>query len=200
MLTIFRRSRVTTFSTRIISTTTPYPLEHKEASSLYHSLSSTSAPPVEEKEETENHIESHVENSIDSNEEQVDASTEAVNYEDEEVNATEEEEHAANTETHNEEPTETLEDEHEEEVQEVPVEEKLKQISQEIEKYSNNDQSDAADDRQSFFSLSDLIKTLQPAVKKAPQIDSDYSNTMKVLGEQTSYTSVSGVRQTNRSL
>lgn len=173
---------------------------------MYHSLSSTNAPVVEEKVE--------VENNIDSNEDPTDASTEAANYEDEENNATEEEEHDANTEEHNEQATETLEEHHEEdeeeheeapeeeahEEEEIPVEQKLKQISEEIEKYSNNEQAETSDDRQSFFSLSDLIKTLQPAVKKAPQIDSDYSNTMKVLGEQPSYSSVSGVRQTNRSL
>lgn len=71
------------------------------------------------------------------------------------------------------------------------VEHRLKKISEEIEKYSS---SDAENDsgRQSFFSLSDLIKTLRPSDKKViPQIDSDYSNTMRVLGETSSI--VSGV-------
>jgi hypothetical protein len=41
--------------------------------------------------------------------------------------------------------------------------------------------------RQSFFSLSDLIKTLNPNDSKRvqPQIDSSYSNTMRVLGENS---------------
>lgn len=65
------------------------------------------------------------------------------------------------------------------------VEQRLKQITAEIEKFSNSD-SESEIGRQSFFSLSDLIKTLKPNDKKTPQIDSDYSNTMRVLGETTS--------------
>lgn len=69
------------------------------------------------------------------------------------------------------------------------VEQRLRKISEEIEKYSTGDnESDLG--RQSFFSLSDLIKTLRPTDKKViPQIDSSYSNTMRVLGE----TSIVGV-------
>ncbi|XP_017465068.1 PREDICTED: uncharacterized protein LOC108358314 isoform X2 [Rhagoletis zephyria] len=83
---------------------------------------------------------------------------------------------------------------------EVPtVEVRLKQISQEIEKMAaaNNDNqrhNNAATgvlhhdnndvDRQSFLSLTDLIRTLRPNNKQIiPQIDSDYSNAMRVLGE-----------------
>lgn len=88
------------------------------------------------------------------------------------------------------------------------VEHRLKKISEEIEKYSNNDNQDIHG-RQSFFSLSDLIKTLRPSDKKIiPQIDSDYSNTMHVLGETAKV--VGGddarkiktidLRQTNRAL
>lgn len=69
------------------------------------------------------------------------------------------------------------------------VEQRLKKISEEIEKYSSGSSVDTDGDnlgRQSFFSLSDLIKTLRPSDKKIPQIDSDYSNTMRVLGETTS--------------
>jgi len=37
---------------------------------------------------------------------------------------------------------------------------------------------------QSFLSLTDLIRTLRPVDKQIiPQIDSDYSNAMRVLGE-----------------
>lgn len=88
------------------------------------------------------------------------------------------------------------------------VEQRLKKISEEIEKFSNNDNADNHG-RQSFFSLQDLIKTLHPTDKKIiPQIDSDYSNTMHVLGETASI--VGGddsrkiktidLRQTNRAL
>lgn len=70
------------------------------------------------------------------------------------------------------------------------VEQRLRKISEEIEKYSTSDnESDLG--RQSFFSLSDLIKTLRPTDKKViPQIDSDYSNTMRVLGETSSIVGV----------
>lgn len=69
------------------------------------------------------------------------------------------------------------------------VEQRLKKISEEIEKYSSSE-TDADMGRQSFFSLSDLIKTLRPSDKKViPQIDSDYSNTMRVLGETSSIVS-----------
>jgi hypothetical protein len=86
---------------------------------------------------------------------------------------------------------------------EIPVEQKLKQISAEIEKYSAGDK-DNETGRQSFMTLSDLLKNLRPNDKITPQIDSDYSNTMRVLGE----TSIlhgrkmkdSDVTQINRSL
>lgn len=70
------------------------------------------------------------------------------------------------------------------------VEQRLRKISEEIEKFSTGDnESDLG--RQSFFSISDLIKTLRPTDKKViPQIDSDYSNTMRVLGETSSIVGV----------
>lgn len=68
--------------------------------------------------------------------------------------------------------------------EDFPLEVRLKQISEEVEKLSSKETNDHDIGRQSFFSLSDLIKTLQPNDKKTnPQIDSDYSNTMRVLGE-----------------
>ncbi|XP_055312178.1 uncharacterized protein LOC129574340 [Sitodiplosis mosellana] len=100
------------------------------------------------------------------------------------------------------------------------VEQRLKRISEELEKYRNVNGNDnngggggasAADNHgpQSFLYLTDLLNTLRPAEKKViPQIDSDYSNTMHVLGETTSI--VNGddtrkiktidLRQTNRAL
>jgi hypothetical protein len=66
-----------------------------------------------------------------------------------------------------------------------PLEKHLKQISEVVEKFNNMDTNERDIGRQSFFSLSDLIKTLNPidAKKVQPQIDSSYSNTMRVLGE-----------------
>lgn len=82
---------------------------------------------------------------------------------------------------------------------EIPaVEVRLKQISQEVEKMANSNESQqhpsimsnnhVNDDvgRQSFLSLTDLIRTLRPSDKQIiPQIDSDYSNAMRVLGENS---------------
>lgn len=74
------------------------------------------------------------------------------------------------------------------------VEVRLKQISQEVEKQAHNENrhipslsSDLEDvGHQSFLSLTDLIRTLRPNDKQIiPQIDSDYSNAMRVLGEKS---------------
>lgn len=87
------------------------------------------------------------------------------------------------------------------------VDQRLKKYLEEIEKISTNENADTYG-RKSFFSITDFIK-LNPNDKKViPQIDSDYSNTMHVLGETASI--VSGddsrkiktidLRQTNRAL
>lgn len=91
----------------------------------------------------------------------------------------------------------------------MSVEQRLKKISEEIEKFSNGDNADNHG-RTSFFSLKDLTKFgLRSTDKKiTPQIDSDYSNTMHVLGETTSIVSgddsrkikTMDLRQTNRAL
>ncbi|XP_037819382.1 uncharacterized protein LOC119608881 isoform X2 [Lucilia sericata] len=74
------------------------------------------------------------------------------------------------------------------------VEVRLKEISQEVEKRNNEENrhipslTPDLDDigRQSFLSLTDLIRTLHPNDKQIiPQIDSDYSNAMRVLGEKS---------------
>lgn len=87
------------------------------------------------------------------------------------------------------------------------VEHRLRKISEEIEKYSNSDSE--IQGRQSFFSLADLIKNLQPGQDKKiiPQIDSDYSNTMHlgekgsiVGGEEARKLKTIDLRQTNRAL
>lgn len=65
------------------------------------------------------------------------------------------------------------------------VEQRLKQITEEVGKIAAEAAQPAAPEvgRQSFMSLSDLIRNLRPNDKANPQIDSDYSNTMRVLGE-----------------
>lgn len=68
---------------------------------------------------------------------------------------------------------------HEEE--DIPVEQKLRQLTDTIaslDKVNNDDET-----RQSFLSLSDLIKTLRPDEQKPLQIDSAYSRS-QVLSEK----------------
>lgn len=100
-----------------------------------------------------------------------------------------------------------LEDVSEKVEETTSVEQRLRKITEEIEKYSNLDNESEIHGRQSFFSLSDLIRTLQPTGKKiAPQIDSDYSKSMHVLGETASIVNsdearkINDLRQTNRAL
>jgi len=66
---------------------------------------------------------------------------------------------------------------------EIPSVERLKQISQEFEKSSENISKNTGENdlgRQSFLSLSDLIRNFHPNDKQiVPQIDSDYSNAKK---------------------
>lgn len=70
------------------------------------------------------------------------------------------------------------------------VEQRLRKISEEIEKFSTGE-NDSDVGPKSFFSLKDLIKTFRTTDKKViPQIDSDYSNTMRVLGETSSIVGV----------
>lgn len=88
------------------------------------------------------------------------------------------------------------------------IEQRLKQISAEIEKYSNNNNN--ADNVKSIFSLADLVGAgRNPSERKIiPQIDSDYSNTMHVLGDTSivsgddsrKYNRNNNLRQTNRAL
>jgi hypothetical protein len=66
--------------------------------------------------------------------------------------------------------------------EDIPVEQKLRQLTdniQNLDKISSNDD----ETRQSFLSLSDLIKTLRPDEQKPLQIDSSYSRS-QVLGEK----------------
>lgn len=162
---------------------------------------STESPPAEPSEEHEPSSEEPNSNVVDE--------LEASNHE-AESQPPSDEEHPIDEQTIYE-PVDTIGDDETIDAVEdtTSVEQRLKKISEEIEKYSNTDGDHDAHGRQSFFSLSDLIKTLRPADKKvAPQIDSDYSNTMHVLGETASI--VGGddgrkiktidLRQTNRAL
>lgn len=107
--------------------------------------------------------------------------------------------------------TDDLEEDASERVEETTsVEQRLRKITENIERYSNgNDNDSEIHGRQSFLSLTDLLRTLHPAGKKlGPQIDSDYSNTMHVLGETASIVNSDesrkikdyDLRQTNRAL
>lgn len=106
--------------------------------------------------------------------------------------------------------SEEIEEDASERVEETTsVEQRLRKITEEIEKYSSLDNESEMHGRQSFLTLTDLIKTLQPTGKKiAPQIDSDYSKSMHVLGEMASIVNSDesrkikdyDLRQTNRAL
>lgn len=156
------------------TTTTEAPMSLKESTALYVSLmASTKAPPTVQQS---NHVEDDSEHSDET-------TTEAAHEEE----TSEEEEHDAHTEHDLEGHTEhenILFDQrvsHDEE-EEIPVEQKLRHLTdsiQNLDKISSNDD----ETRQSFLSLSDLIKTLRPDDAKPLQIDSAYSRS-QVLGEK----------------
>lgn len=140
----------------------------KDSTALYVSLmGSTKAPP------TEDHDDYDSEHSDET-------TTEAVHdHEDGEEVETEDGEHHTPSSEELEGHTEGFEA-HEEE--DIPVEQKLRQLTdtiQNLDKISSNDD----ETRQSFLSLSDLIKTLRPDEQKPLQIDSAYSRS-QVLGEK----------------
>jgi hypothetical protein len=68
-----------------------------------------------------------------------------------------------------------------EEIEEVPVEQRLRQLTDDLGRLKLDSNDD--ENRQSFLSLSDLIKTLRPNDDKPLQIDSSYSRS-QVLGEK----------------
>lgn len=141
----------------------------KESTALYVSLmGSTRAPPTS----SEEHAEDDAEHSDET-------TTEAAHEEDEGESEEEHYTHTASSEDL-EGHTEALFVTHEEE--DIPVEQKLRQLTdtiQSLDKISSNDD----ETRQSFLSLSDLIKTLRPDEQKPLQIDSAYSRS-QVLGEK----------------
>lgn len=164
----------------ITTTTTEAPLSLKESTALYVSLmGSTRAPPTSS-EEVEEHEEA-LDDDVDHSEETTTGQT----VHDEEESETGEE-HSTNTAS-----SEDLEGQTEhgffddtlaQEEEDIPVEQKLRQLTdtiQNLDKISSNDD----ETRQSFLSLSDLIKTLRPDEQKPLQIDSAYSRS-QVLGEK----------------
>lgn len=113
-------------------------------------------------------------------------SDETTTENEEEVHGEEEEEH--NTEDAHTETSSSEEGghQHHAEEEEVPVEQKLRQLTDGLGKLGgggNTLSSNDDENRQSFLSLSDLIKTLRPNDDKPLQIDSSYSRS-QVLGEK----------------
>lgn len=141
----------------------------KESTALYVSLmASTRKPPT-----ADEHVEEEAELSDET-------TTESVHEEEEH-----EEDHDSHTASSEELEGHTehgMFDEHVDEEEDIPVEQKLRQLTdtiQNLDKISSNDD----ETRQSFLSLSDLIKTLRPDEQKPLQIDSSYSRSA-VLGEK----------------
>jgi hypothetical protein len=112
-----------------------------------------------------------------------DTTTEVVHDEGEHDGEEAEEQHTASSEEDGHSHTETShESEEHHENEDVPVEQRLRQLTDDLgrlDKVSSNDD----ETRQSFLSLSDLIKTLRPDDQKPLQIDSSYSRS-QVLGEK----------------
>lgn len=104
-------------------------------------------------------------------------------HSDETTTENEEEQHSDETATENDEHTESSEHHHHEEEEEVPVEQRLRQLTDDLGRLDNRASSNDDENRQSFLSLSDLIKTLRPNDDKPLQIDSSYSRS-QVLGEK----------------
>jgi hypothetical protein len=146
----------------------------KESTALYVSLmGSTKAP---QRALSEEHVDDDAEHSDDT-------TTEAAHESDEDVESDEEHyTHTASSEDLEGQTEHVSFDERVGEDEDIPVEQKLRQLTdtiQNLDKISSNDD----ETRQSFLSLSDLIKTLRPDEQKPLQIDSAYSRS-QVLGEK----------------
>ncbi|KAG5684503.1 hypothetical protein PVAND_013733 [Polypedilum vanderplanki] len=160
-------------SVEVTSTTTQSPLSYKDTTALYVSLmGATRSPTSSEEEEVEDeHSEEH----------SVDETTTEV-AEEEEVHGEEEEHHTTSEDSSHTESSESTVDErvsHEDE--EVPVEQRLRELTDDLGRLQQINSDDET--RQSFLSLSDLIKNLRHEDDKPLQIDSSYSRS-KVLGEK----------------
>ncbi|XP_029730623.2 uncharacterized protein LOC109411141 isoform X1 [Aedes albopictus] len=137
--------------------------------------------PIPASPEADSSLESHSEEEalLDEEEEEHDDEEHEIEDEDESEGRSQQGDDSESQDDHQQlhEEEEPVHEEHD-----IPVEQKLKQITREIEEMTHSDR-DVDNGRQSFLSLSDLIKNIRPAEKVIPQIDSSYSNTMRVLGE-----------------
>ncbi|XP_058824161.1 uncharacterized protein LOC131684924 isoform X1 [Topomyia yanbarensis] len=168
-------ARVQTTPTPVIhSSTTTATLPVEETSPLAALLSGNS---INSGSESEGSLESRSdEEAVLDEEEEHDDEEHEVDEDDESEGRSQQEDESVGVEEHPQEEEEVVAQ------HDIPVEQKLKQITREIEEMSHSDR-DVDNGRQSFLSLSDLIKNIRPAEKVIPQIDSSYSNTMHVLGE-----------------
>lgn len=186
------------FSRPIVSTTTPRASTYLSTTPYPHLISTYASIAKQQQKlgETNDLSEEPTLESLKLDHEQ------RLSEEEEETNDEEEEENARSlnsepaepSQTSNEHPFDRVEDENVEEEEhssaevenstsEIPSVERLKQISQEFEKSSENISKNTGENdlgRQSFLSLSDLIRNFHPNDKQiVPQIDSDYSNAKK---------------------
>lgn len=173
-------------SSSFLTTTTAAPLpSYKETTALYVSLmgSATSEPHSEEQIDDDHH---HVEDS-DEHTEHDEASTTATHDGGEEDVHEEEEEHqtvsAEETHVQTESAESILDVRHSGSVEEedIPVEQRLRELTDDLGRLQQLNSDD--ENRQSFLSLSDLIKNLRHEDEKPLQIDSSYARS-KVLGEK----------------
>ncbi|EAT36965.1 AAEL010994-PA [Aedes aegypti] len=141
--------------------------------------------PIPASPEADSSLESHSEEEalLDEEEEEHDDEEHEIEDEDESEGRSQQDDDSEGQDEHQQlhEEEESVPEEHD-----IPVEQKLKQITREIEEMTHSDR-DVDNGRQSFLSLSDLIKNIRPAEKVIPQIDSSYSNTMRVLGESITH-------------
>lgn len=163
------------------TTTTEAPMTLKETTALYVSLmASTKSPLKSSSEEEVEHEQSHEDRADDET-----TTNDSAHYEDSDEDQNTHTASSEDLEGHTE---LTLLDERLQQTineEENPIEQKLRQLTDTIQNLETLDHIAATDDenRQSFLSLSDLIKTLRPDDKKQPlQIDSHYSSS-RVLGE-----------------
>jgi hypothetical protein len=156
----------------VTTTTTAAPHSFKDTTALYISLMGGTHSTSSDEEAEEHSSDEH------------DTTTDAAHHDGEEVHDNDEH-YTTSVEDGHTESSETALDErvsHEEEEEEVPVEQRLRELTDDLGKLqqisSNDDET-----RQSFLSLSDLIKNLRQDDDKPLQIDSSYSRS-KVLGEK----------------
>lgn len=135
--------------------------------------------PLATSEEEEVEEEQHSDETTTENEEEV--------HHDEEAQEVEEEEHITATSSEDAQTEASEEGGHHDgggEEEEVPVEQRLRQLTDDLGRLDSKlGNSNDDENRQSFLSLSDLIKTLRPNDDKPLQIDSSYSRS-QVLGEK----------------